>query len=149
MSGEFNEEVEEYDNDYEKGFLKRFEEEEPSMEAEAKAFERTGTGFITGTKIIGGPLEKIQERLNRTITSPEERFLEAVNAIVRTMISDGKLNLSEGDISVLLETAQNSMNIRYKNPTAYILGYVATNGGVTMDKKSVMKAISISKKLPQ
>lgn len=99
-------------------------EEENIYEYEAKAFERVN--------YVG----KLQEMINRDIFSdeqkrrenltPEERFLIFSDAISR------KLNvykLGNRDIDNILEKTKDIKNLKYKNPTAYVLGYVVSEGG--------------------
>uniref|UniRef100_A0A6C0CZN2 Uncharacterized protein n=1 Tax=viral metagenome TaxID=1070528 RepID=A0A6C0CZN2_9ZZZZ len=71
--------------------------------------------------------------------NPYTDFVVRVNAISLDLNSfDNFTNkLKDSDIKEMIEYAANIHNIQYKNPTAYILGYIATNGGKNIDKKKV------------
>ena len=63
-------------------------------------------------------------------------FKETVNAIAQQLREDG-FRLSNDNIIQIIETVDQLENPQYKNPTAYLLGYIASNGGIEINKKSV------------
>ena len=96
--------------------------------------ERLGGG------IIGCWVEGIDGRPLKTQT-PEGRFCLRVNAVSRNINDScgGKL-LSEADIQILLDKSPGAHRVRYKNPTAFVLGYIATGRGtrvITKDSLNV------------
>jgi hypothetical protein len=69
--------------------------------------------------------------------TPLGRFCVSVDAIVRGM--KDSCNMSEGDIEILLEKSQRLNRVQYKNPTAFVLGFLATRGGTTSVNKESLK----------
>ena len=113
-------------------FDENYDENENYFANEFKARERTN--------YIG----KLQEMLNQHVTfdnkkknilSADERFLIAVDTFAR---KNDVFKLSNSDIDLILEKTKNIKNIKYKNPTAYVLGYIISNGG-TINKKKFQK----------
>lgn len=118
-------------------------DEGPTYEAEIGAFERTGAGGRLGTTIVGGIIGDIQQKMSRELSTPDERFKIYVDSISRKLNLDDILSISNQDIDVMLDKADLVKGIQYVNPTAYILGFMATRGGRSMD--NIHKII---KKLP-
>ena len=108
----------------------------PVFEAEIGAFERTGMGGRLGTAMVGGLIGDLQKKMMRELSSPEDRFRVYVDAISRKLSSDETVHISNPDIDAMLDKNSQIKDIRYKNPTAYILGFLATRGGRNMDNVS-------------
>src|SRR3990167_1284324 len=94
------------------------EESEQKLEMEAKAFERVGPSGRLAEMLSSTDIQK------KGSISPEDRFLISVDAISRRISSDGVIKLSETDINTMLEKTNLISGLRYKNPVAYILGYL-------------------------
>jgi Family of unknown function (DUF5770) len=93
---------------------------------ERKANERVGLpGFIVGPNP--------QSRLERAMMDPLDRFRLYVDAISRALGNWDK-RITQKDIDKMLVMAGDLDVVEYKNPTGYILGYLATGGGIKMDK---------------
>ena len=103
--------------------------------AEMGAWERVSFGPIVGTK------QRLQD-----IQNPLEKFKVITNAICRGMNDENIIKLTEADITNIIQKADVIPNIEYKNPTAFILAYLVTNGGNEINK-TVLK--NLTKKLPQ
>lgn len=114
-------------------FDERAYDQGPQFEAEIGAFERTGMGGRLGTGVIGGLMGDIQKKMSRELSSPEDRFKIYVDAISRKLEGDGTVHISNQDIDAMLDKVSEIENVRYKNPTAYILGFLASRGGRNMD----------------
>ena len=98
-------------------------EEEDIYKEEIGVYDRVGMpGEILGS--IGGP-EGIKES---NIQEPLERFISITNGISRNLMGQGK-QISERDINILIKKAYKLDKVEFKNPTAYILGYIASSGG--------------------
>jgi hypothetical protein len=69
-----------------------------------------------------------QNRFERALLDPLARFRLYVDAISRSL-NDTDTIITDTSIQYIIEHAQFLENVKYKNPTAYILGYIATNGG--------------------
>lgn len=119
-------------------------EGEEDLVMEANAYERVGAQGKLSELLIGqGALADLQKKVNKENLTPEDRFLEAVNAISRKLNDNNLTTLSEEDINTMLEKATHLPGIKYKNPVAYILGYVATKGGRKMTPTTVKDVIDI------
>ena len=62
---------------------------------------------------------------DRTLMTPLERFRVNVDGISRSLKSAVNQSISELDINTMLEKADILEVVEHKNPTAYILGYIA------------------------
>lgn len=113
-----------------------FEEDPETLELEVGAYERAGTSYLSevlsGVGAIDGSKKMTRE------TSPEDRFLITMDAIARSLNdtiksipgASGKgMGLGEDSFRELLSKAITVPNLRFKNPTAFILGYIASSGG--------------------
>ena len=94
--------------------------------------ERAGAGNeYTGCWETGKGGEKLK------IQTPLGRFCIKVDAISRNIESECKL-LVQSDIGILQTFSQKVPRVQYKNPTAFVLGYIATKGGnKNIDEKSL------------
>tara|TARA_A100001011_G_C14302881_1_gene841674 strand:+ start:586 stop:1035 length:450 start_codon:yes stop_codon:yes gene_type:complete len=92
---------------------------------EVNAFKRAGGyGSMLG-KLIGPDGKPV-----KSIQDPLERFQIRVDAIARSMKASFPGNLiNEESIQNMLEKAHLLEYVQYKNPTAYVLGYIASTGG--------------------
>lgn len=74
---------------------------------------------------------------------PSDHFKLKVNAIARNLIENRNVNLNENDITVLLDKVEKikekGFNIGFINPSAYILGYIASNGGTGIVLNNITK----------
>ena len=102
---------------------------------EIKAFER-----------VGGP-NAMLGTIDKAIQDPLERFQTFVDAIARSLDGQGIIlpfngqSIGEKDIQIMLENAHKLKYIQFKNPTAYVLGYIASNNGTKITIKSVKYVI--------
>lgn len=95
---------------------------------ERKANERVG---LPGFMVVANP----QSRLERAMMDPLDRFRLYVDAISRALGNWDKVSITQKDIDKMLVMAGDLDVVEYKNPTGYILGYLATSGGIKMDKE--------------
>lgn len=116
------------------------EENDYEMQAEVNVFERVGLpGTMIGTS-MQGHMGELQKKIDRTMQDPEERFVVYIDAISRS------LDVQEDDITRMINTIKFVDKIGYKNPTAYVLGYLASSGGRNLDRKRITKILD--SKLP-
>jgi hypothetical protein len=134
MDDYFN--VNEYGGDYDYDNDDKGED----YQMEATAFERVG---VSGklSELLSTTDEKGKE--NET---PEDRFLKAVDAISRGINSEGVIQISQEDINVMLEKTTGISNVKHKNATCYVLGYLASEGGKSLNPEKV--SLVINKILP-
>jgi hypothetical protein len=114
---------------------------EPKFEAEAKAFERVGpSGKLA--ELLSSPtaLEDIGKR-GREAISPEDRFLINTDAMCRRLNSENIVKISQTDINNMLEKTVDIVGLRYKNYVGYILGYIASQGGKSMNAEQIKYVI--------
>jgi len=115
------------------------EDEGPQLEMEAKAFERAGpSGKLS--ELLQGVFDPNQKKGRENI-SPEDRFLITTDAMCRKINAENVVVISQNDINNMLEKTTLINGLKYKNPTAYILGYLATKGGTVLTKESVTSVI--------
>ena len=108
------------------------EEKSREFQPEARAYERVG---ISGSML--GDFSDI-----RMVQDPSDRFIIYVDAISRKLMSEDT-DLDENDLTTMLTKAREIPNIGYKNPTAYVLGYIASSGGrKNLVTKNVTKVIN-------
>jgi hypothetical protein len=132
------------------------EYEDGEFVAEVKAYERVMYNVPEAIMAIRGQqmegkLGKIQEKLNKISLQPKERFTLQVNAIYNALTANGSISLIEGEIDIILNHIEKIPNAEYKNPTAYILGYMASVGSTHsgLDKKNVKNILkNILPKIP-
>lgn len=133
---------EEYSEGEEGGFFGEFEEKEPEMMAEIGAYERAGPPGALGTSLIkSGTMAEIRKQLIKEISNPEERLRIFVDAISRKLNGEDIVRITQEDIDTMLEKIPTIPKAKYKNPSAYILGYLASRGGKKLDPSHVKKII--------
>lgn len=110
-----------------------YEAEEPRLEAEAKAFERVGpSGKLAELLSSPGVIADIGKK-GREAISPEDRFLINTDAMCRRLNSENVIKITEADITNMLESTVKVVGLKYKNYIGYILGYLASQGGTTLN----------------
>lgn len=102
--------------------------DEYDFQPEMGAFERVGA---PGSIYLG---QKAQTRMEKAMMDPLLKFRQYVDAICRNLNNWEKVNISEESIEYMLKKAENLKHIEAKNPTGYILGYIASNGGGDITK---------------
>jgi hypothetical protein len=78
----------------------------------------------------------------------DERFLVNINGIVNSIIQNGELTrsdltLSYGDLDKILDKAGTLPEKKFKNPLAYILGYLCINDFKQIDLKKFRRVSDI------
>ena len=97
--------------------------------------------------IISGNLSDLNKNINILTQDPLERFKRLVGAISHSIDGDGIHNIGIDDRNRMCSVASNLENVKYLNPTAYILGFISTNGGKSIDKKIINKVFNNLDKL--
>lgn len=126
--------------------------EEPEMQAEMGAFQRAGGAGILGSKIDiselkGKKMDEIAKKLSRVSMSPEERLRIYVDALSRKFNDDGIVTITNKNIEEMLSYVPVLKKPKYTNPIGFIMGYLATSGGRSMEKNSVQKVMRAVEKL--
>jgi|TARA_B100001094_G_C18096913_1_gene753490 hypothetical protein len=112
-----------------------FQDDEPKFGEEFAVFERIG---LPGGQL--GGITGVDGKIDRTLQDPLERFQVFVDAISRDLMGQN-ISLDEDDIQKMIETARTLDKIKYKNPTAYVLGFIGSRGGSDISKASIEYAI--------
>lgn len=114
---------------------------------EINVFDRIGLPELEGGELnifgnIEGKLGDISKKLDRMSRSDEDSFKVYVNAISRKMMGGSNVfNINNNDIIKMLKNVNTIKNVQHKNPSAYVLGYLASNKGTKITKESVNKVI--------
>jgi hypothetical protein len=128
----------EYFDEDEKAFEDGYEQED-QYKAEIGAIDRVGPSGklaeMLSTPYTDGP-KKVENM------SSEDRFLVFVDATCRRMIQEHIGGLSQSDIDTMLEKSKYVIGLRYKNPIAYIMGFLASKGGQSLKKDNVLMVIN-------
>lgn len=137
-----------FDDDSERGEMEYGEMEDyddigENHVAEAKAYERVvyvpqAIAEIQGAQ-IEGKFGDIQRKLNKISMEPRDRFVLQVNAVYNALTTGGVISLADGEIDTILNRIKKIPHAEYKNPTAYILGYMANIGSynIKLNQKNV------------
>lgn len=143
----FNDIESEEEGKWESGSEASFEGEvEIEFKPSINAYERAGlpsaVAAMLGTN-IGGELGELEKKINRLVQDPADRFAIYVDAISRSLINRDIVKLSQDDIESMLMPIRNIKNVEHKNPTAYILGYIASQGGRSLQHQIVEKVLKV------
>jgi hypothetical protein len=111
--------------------------EEPRFEAEAKAFERAGPSGKLSELLSSPTVLEDSGKKGRDVISPEDRFLINTDAMCRRLNAENIVKISESDITNMLEKTQQIVGLKYKNHVGYILGYIASQGGKSLNVDQV------------
>lgn len=121
------------------------EKEEQEYTWSVHDIERGGlSGALTlGTQAEQGTrVGKLIEEARKKYSTPDEKFLDELNKII--MEYDDEFDITDDDRIRLRDIVTSGVisDIQYKNPLAFVLGYLASNRGKNMTDKSVNKAFN-------
>lgn len=105
---------------------------------EMGAYLRAGGGVHIG-------LVDAEGKIDQATLDPLDRFKIIVDAKARAL-KDSNVYITDIDIGNLIQNASKLQHVHYKNPTSYLLGYIASAGGSKIVKKQF--DYSIDKALP-
>ena len=80
-------------------------------------------------------------KLDRGLLSPLQIFQIYIDSIARKLKSEDT-DISNENIEEMIEKSTKLKYIKHKNPSGYVLGYIASNAGRDINKKSFNNAIS-------
>ena len=116
------------------------EEDTIRLESTFKDFERANVRGID----IQNYIDMLDTRRNKAFLSDIENFVINVNNIGKEMV-DNNILIND-DIEILLNNIIKLDKPQYKNATAYILGYIATDRGRELSQENFKKAYNLTKK---
>jgi copper chaperone CopZ len=108
-----------------------------------------------GVRISGkGSLQDYEKEIEKRTKSqnPDIGFREKINTICNYYIENGiisykikgrTIEFDENTIKEILKSVDYISNVQYKNPTAYILGFLASNGGISIEKETIKKIFNL------
>lgn len=79
----------------------------------------------------------------RAKQSPIERFITDITRITLQYNEDGVFNITDAELQEITEKTHYLPQIHFKNPMAYVLGFIASKGGTSITKKSVEKVFNM------
>ena len=118
------------------------EDDGPVFVPSYTAYERAGLGgaaAILDGLVLSGNMSDLQKKINRILQDPVERFAIYVDATSRRLDGNSGISISENDIVNMLTMIKNLKYVQYTNPEAYVLGFLASKGGVEIHKKNIDK----------
>jgi hypothetical protein len=104
-------------------------------QAEMGAYDRVG---LPGNDLLGNIPTN---RAERAMMDPLQKFRIHVDAVARNLGNWDEIQLPEKAITHMLEKAASLTAVEHKNPTAYVLGYLASGGGVKLTKEAFNKTV--------
>jgi hypothetical protein len=118
------------------------EEDEDTIRLEStfKDFERANIRGID----VQNYIDMLDTRRNKAFLSDIENFVINVNNIGKELV-DNNILIND-DIEILLNNIIKLDKPQYKNATAYILGYIATDRGRELTQENFKKAYNLIKK---
>lgn len=119
--------------DYDEGEGEEYDEEAPKYLPGVKAAEYASGGPI----LIAGKAQ-----------SPMERFRIQVDAVYNNLKTRG-LDIGKSDLDTLIGRVHKIKNVEYKNATAYVLGFIASNRGKGIDMNKLKQTFEVIKYLPE
>jgi hypothetical protein len=84
----------------------------------------------------------MQKSINQQLVDPLDRFKAQIGGISYRLDNEDIFNIPREIRNKLCEKADTLEKVKYLNPMAFILGYLATNGGQQMDKKKIMNVLN-------
>ena len=79
-------------------------------------------------------IDLVSKKRNKLFMSSLEKFVKNVYQIGKDLIENGLLSIK--DLENILNNITTLDNPQYKNATAYLLGYIASDGGTNLDPKN-------------
>ena len=79
-------------------------------------------------------IDLVSKKRNKLYMSSLEKFVKNVYQIGKDLIENGLLSIK--DLENILNNIATLDNPQYKNATAYLLGYIASDGGTNLDPKN-------------
>ena len=120
----------------------------PELKEEIAAFERAGPEDACGGTVIGiewaKNVQEMHRMINRELQNPRDRFKYKVGLICSQLNAEGIFDIGRNLKNTICTLADRipENKIRYFNPSAYVLGYLATNGGRIENKLTVNNVLN-------
>jgi hypothetical protein len=109
-----------------------------NMQTTFKDLERINVGDY---KDLDTYIDAIGGKQNKLFRSNIEIFVQTVYNVGKDLVDNSIISTS--DLDSLLDNMSKLKKPEYKNATAYILGYIASNGGNSIDQNNLKKALRL------
>lgn len=86
-------------------------------------------------------IDAIGGKQNKLFRSDIEIFVHSVYNVAKELIDNNIIY--KNDLDILLNSMSKLNKPQYKNATAYVLGYIASNGGHNITKEKIKKALGL------
>lgn len=95
--------------------------------------------FVPGMDAFSrvGPGSNIMGHGDRATQNPLDRFQIQIDAISRNLNNWDGIDISDQMITKMIETSRKLNAVKHKHSAAYVLGFLASNGGIKIDKKGL------------
>lgn len=90
---------------------------------------------------VGGIQDELGTGTDVDLRDPVQRFTQFTKTVAREMISQGIITLKKSDVRYIIDQIPYILNPKYKNPTAFVLGFWVTRRDGTIDKDRVKKLL--------
>lgn len=123
-----------------------WDEPDDMRQPEFAALQRVGLPGETGLYLRAR--DQPMRGIDRAMQDPLERFQEYVDSIARNLRTWDDVSINDTDIEIMFKKTRELKDVGYKNPSAYILGYLASEGGRSLNDpkgqgwKNSLKALS-------
>lgn len=81
------------------------------------------------------------------IRDPIQRFTQFTKTVTNDVNNQGVISLKRPDIKYILDQIQHVPHVKYKNPTAFVLGFWVTTRDGTINKDRFKKLVPFLPKL--
>jgi hypothetical protein len=106
--------------------------DEVKFENEYNVYERVGVDIL-GELGTGNADVDLQD--------PVQRFTQFTKTVALEMITQGIITLKKPDVRYIIDQIPDILNSKYKNPTAFVLGFWVTRRDGTIDKDRLSKLL--------
>jgi Family of unknown function (DUF5770) len=90
---------------------------------------------------FSGVVQVPKNRKEQAMLDPVERFRLYVDSTARNLNHLDNRNLDNQSIEEMLRNVDKLTDVKHKNPTAYVLGFLATGGGQKLTKRDFNNVI--------
>jgi hypothetical protein len=110
--------------------------EEPQFELEYNVYDRVG-GYNQANVL--GELGTTEGDVD--LRDPVQRFTQFTKTVAEEMMQQGIIGLKRPDIRYIINQIKYMINVQYKNPTAFVLGFWVVKRNGTIDHDKITKLI--------
>jgi hypothetical protein len=113
-------------------------QEDIEFENEYNVYERVENRYLQPN------IAELGTDVEADLRDPIQRFTSFTRTVAQDMVAQGFITLRRADIYYIIEQIQYVPYVKYKNPTAFVLGFWVVKRDGTIDKSKVNKLIEIN-----